>query len=277
MLAAKSRPAFDLAAIISFLILIAAAGGILFPEVYRDNAATKAGWISTDWVTLVVALPLLAGALIAARRGFRRAYLVLLGTMHYTLYNYVFYLFGAALNWFFLLYVALFMLPVFALIFALTSIDAGSLSRDFRPTTPVRWIGGYMFFWASLLAVAWIAQWARFMATGALGLESEGALRQIAAADLSLFASAIWLGAVWLWKRRPWGYVLATIMNVSGALYTLVLLVGSLVQAAAGAEGAMSLVPLWAFLSLACLAASVALLWNLRPATLEPRTEQVGR
>ena len=62
------------------------------------------------------------------------------------LYNYAFYLFGAAFNAFFLVYAALLALSIFALIFGLSSLDVEKLCRQFSPRTPVKWIGGYFLF-----------------------------------------------------------------------------------------------------------------------------------
>jgi len=85
----------------------------------------------------------------------------------------------------------------------------------------------------------------------------------VAGVDISLLASGLVIGAVWLWKRRPWGYVLATILNVSNTVYMLVLTIGSYTQAKAGIEGAFATIPLWVFLGMACLAASLVLLGNI--------------
>ncbi|MFZ5753138.1 MAG: hypothetical protein ACOY3J_02760 [Bacillota bacterium] len=72
------------------------------------------------------------------------------------------------------------------------------------------------------------------------------------------------MGAIWLWKRRPWGYVLAVMFNVKGFIYTLVLTAGSLLQANAGIEGTAALVPLWIFLSIACLISFMILLRHMK-------------
>lgn len=174
------------------------------------------------------------------------------------------YLFGAALNRFFLVYVALFTL--FALIFGLANLDVNGISRRFSATTPVKWISGYMVFRAAVLGVAWTAQALSFAVTGQLpqsGLD-EGGFKLVAALDLPLVVSGVALAAAWLWRRRPWGYVLATMFNVKGATYTLVLTAGSLYAAGAGVEGAADLVPLWVSLGAASLLAAVLLLRNLQ-------------
>ena len=263
----KLRSAYILSIIIAILALVAAAGGLPIGNLYRDSSAfIMEGWFGNDLVTLLVALPVLVGALILSMRGSYRAQPVWLGMLDYMLYNYAFYVFGAAFNRFFLIYATLFTLSIFALIFGLANIDVDQIGRKFQAKTPVKWISGYMMLWAILLGTAWIAQTLIFAVTGQLppsGL-GEGGIKLAVALDLSFVVSGLVLATIWLLKRRPWGYVLSVIFNVKGAAYALVLTAGSLSQAAAGLKGAMDLVPLWAFLGLASLASSVPLLRNMR-------------
>ena len=88
----------------------------------------------------------------------------------------------------------------------------------------------------------------------------------IPALDLSLLVPVFVLGAIWLWKRQPWGYVLAAMSTVKGATYTLVLTVVALWAANAGVPGASAEIPLWLFLTVAGLVASLFVLGNLKPA-----------
>lgn len=66
-----------------------------------------------------------------------------------------------------------------------------------------------------------------------------------------------WLvvGAVWLMKRQPWGYVVAGILSVKGPLYTLVLSVNSILVMRAGLTTTSEL-PLWGTLTVLGLIAS---------------------
>lgn len=261
----RLRPAYVLSMIIVALTVVAAIGGLLIRDLYRDSLFITAGWFGNDLVTLAVAVPVLIVALALSMRGSQRAQLVWLGMLDYTLYNYAFYLFGAALNRFFLIYVALFTLSAYALIFGLANIDVKGIAQRFQAKTPIKWISGYMLVWALLLGVAWTAQFLSFAATGQLpqnGLD-EGAFKLVAALDLSFVVSGVALAAIWLWNRRPWGYVLAAVFNVKGAVYTLVLTAGSLSAASAGIEGAAALVPLWAFLGTASLIAVLFLLRSM--------------
>jgi hypothetical protein len=99
---------------IAVLAAAASAGGLLLPGLYRDNAFVQTTWLGNDAVTLFLAVPILVTALVFARRGSLRAQLIWLGALDYMLYNYAFYLFGAAFNAFFLIYAALLGLSIFA-------------------------------------------------------------------------------------------------------------------------------------------------------------------
>ena len=80
-----------------------AALGLAFPGLYRDTDWIRAAWYGNDWVTLAAAAPLLWIASARAARGSVRGLLLWMGIAGYAVYNYAFYLFGAALNAFFLL------------------------------------------------------------------------------------------------------------------------------------------------------------------------------
>src|SRR3972149_1708889 len=147
------RPAFILSIIITILAAGASLGGLLLEDLYRDNAFVRITWLGNDAVTLLLAVPVLIAALVFAARGSVRAQLVWLGALDYMLYNYAFYLFGAAFNAFFLVYAALLALSIFALIFGLTNLDAARVSQQFHEKTPVKWIGGYFLFVAAGLGL----------------------------------------------------------------------------------------------------------------------------
>src|SRR4051812_40870230 len=87
------------------LTIVQALFGLLWPAAYRDPAWIKATWFGNDCITLLVAAPLMWASGRAAASGSVRAEAVWLGTIGYSVYNYAFYLFGAALNVFLPLYV----------------------------------------------------------------------------------------------------------------------------------------------------------------------------
>jgi hypothetical protein len=248
----KLKPAWNLSILIAALAALASFGGLFLAGLYRDNDFVQSTWLGNDVVTLFLAVPILAGALIFARRGSLRAQLVWMGMLDYLLYNYAFYLFGAAFNAFFLLYVALFGLSIFALIFGLANLDANGIAEQFHPRTPVRLIAGYMLVVAAGLTTVYLAQSIGFIVTGDLPsivARSGHPTSIVFALDLTLLIPFFALGAVWIVQCKPWGYVLAGITLVKGSIYTLVLSLNSLWATKAVLPDAAGEAPLWVTLT----------------------------
>jgi len=261
------KPAYALSALIVALAALASAGGLLKPDLYRDNALVKTAWYANDWVTLLVAVPGLAAAALLSARGSRRAHLVWLGLLDYMLYTYAFYLFGAAFNAFFLVYAALFASSIYALIFSLPRLDVEELRRHISSKTPARWISGYMLLTAASIGGLWITMSLGFVVSGSVPeaiRQTEHPTGIVFALDLSLLVPALVLGGIWLWHGRAWGYVLAAMLNVKGAAYTLALTVASVWSARAGIPGAAAQIAIWSFFTVASTAACLALLFHLK-------------
>lgn len=268
MIPKKFKTAYILSIIIIFLATIESAGGLLFPALFRDNALVVAALRGNDMVTLFLAVPLLLGALFVVRRGSARAELIWMAMLAYMVYNYAFYLFGSALNVFFLIYVALMALSIMALIFSLPQLDASAIAKKFNTRTPVRAIAVFMTLFALTLGSIWIIQTINFMITGQLPQTLTDFNKDtpvVFAIDLGVLIPFLLLGAGYLWRRRPWGYVLGVIMNVKSTTYALALIAMS--WFANDFNLAATFDPLTIFFSLlgaGTLAASVALLANLR-------------
>lgn len=257
------KTVFILSALIAALMAVASLGGLLIENLYRDNAFVASLWRGNDLVTLVVAVPLLIWAIIYAHRGSMRARLVWLGMLAYALYNYAFYLFAAAFNQFFLFYLALFTLSIYALIFALTKTNAEEIKRRFSDRTPVKLIGGYMLFIAAGLSFLWIGSSLRFVATGVVPADivmTGHPTGIVYALDLSLLVPVLIIGGVWIWRREAWGFVLAAMSLIKGATYTLVLTFNSLLAAN------YSETPIWLSITAASIAAIGLLLGNMKSA-----------
>jgi hypothetical protein len=260
------------AVILSFLIAmlasIASAGGLLFGGIYRDNAFVRTTWLGNDAVTLFLAVPILVAGLVFSRGGFLRAQLVWLGALDYMLYNYAFYLFGAAFNAFFLIYAAILGLSIFALIFGLANLDPGRVREQFRESMPVRWIGAFFLFVAAGLSVVYLAQSIGFILNGQVPdivLRSEHPTSVVFALDFTLLIPWNVIGALWLMRGKPWGYVIAGILSVKGPLYTLILSVNSILVMQAGLSTTFEL-PLWGTLTALGLLTSALLYGNMKTA-----------
>jgi hypothetical protein len=231
---------------------------------YRDVDWIKATWFGNDWVTLVVAVPLLLTAIFWSGLGSTRAVLLWLGILGYAAYNYAFYLFGAVLNVFFVLYVLNLLLAVIAMVVALSTIDVAGLASSFGTRTPVRTIAGCLVSVGIGLAFVWIGMWAAYVFAGQRPPVEPEVFKLVAALDLSLMVPALTFGGVLLWRRTPWGYIIASIAIIQASLYLLVLSVNSLVAIRRGFAHAPGELPIWGPLTIFVTLLAALLLANAR-------------
>jgi hypothetical protein len=246
------------------VMFIQALTGLVFQTAYRDVEWIRATWFGNDWVTLVVAVPLLSIGLVRAAVGSARGVLLWLGLIGYALYNYAFYLFGAVLNVFFPIYVVSLVLAATVLILALSHIDAAQLAKSVRPTAPLRLLGGSLVFIAIGLASAWVAMWAAYVFAGRPTPVEPEAFKVVAALDLSLMVPALAVGGVLIWRRMAWGVVISAIASIQGALYLFVLSVNSVVAIHRGLTNAPGELPIWGTLTIVMGSIALVLLASIR-------------
>jgi len=247
-----------------------AALGRTFPHLYRDVEWIQATWLGNDGVTLVLASPLLALGLTLARRGSARGALLWYGVLAYSIYNYAFYLLGAVLNAFFLLYVGAFVLAAVALLLALVEAPTRTLAARFHSETPVRLLGGYFIIVAAGLALIWVGLWAAHVFAGQPTPVEPEFFRLIAALDLSLMVPALGVGGWMLYTRQVWGFVIASMAGVQASLYLLILSINAGVAIHRGLVKAPGELPVWIPLALCTTAATLLLFAHCnRKATTE--------
>jgi len=262
-----SKSTLVLSIVIIVLTILASAGGVLINGLYRDNAFVTSTWLGNDIVTLAVAVPLLIAATILARRGSPRAYLVWLGLVESTLYNFGFYLFGSAFNKLFMVYAALFALSIWTLFIGLVNLDVTALSRKFGARTPAQAVSVYMLLVGLGLGTVYTVTWLNFVTSGqvpTLVVKTDQPTNVVLALDLSFVIPLFVVGAIWLWQHKPWGYVLATMVNVKGAVYMLGLSAATWTAYQAGTVPDPSEIGLWGSIGILCLIASIALLTSLK-------------
>jgi hypothetical protein len=268
--AARVRAAWVLSALILVLMVVASAGGLWIEGLYQDPAAAAARFRASDLMTLVAAVPALGVALWWSRRGSTRAELVWGSMLAYALYSYAFYAFGAAFNDFFLVHVALFSLATFALVFFLAGVDADGIGARFRERRSVRWVSGFLTLLAVSLGTRWAFESLQLAITGAAPEESllVNRISDIHLAyvlDLALLVPEYALAAVLLWRRAPWGFVLATVLLVSGVFHQLNYMAALVFQAAADVPGATAFDPVEPAIAFAFLGASAVMLASAPP------------
>lgn len=241
------------------LLAVQAALGRLFPDQYRDVEWIQATWLGNDCVTLLLATPLLILSLWLTRRGSVRGTLLWYGLLAYSIYNYAFYMLGAVLNAFFLLYVAAFLVAAVALLLALVDASPEELTAGFHPSTPVRLLGGYFMVVAVGLTLIWVGLWAAHIVAGQPTPVEPEFFRLIAALDLTLMVPVLGVGGWLLSRRRPWGFVIATLAGVQASLYLLILSINSGIAVHRGLVDSPGELPIWVPLTVCTTAATLLL------------------
>ncbi len=178
---------------------------------YYDTVSSAAQQQANDVVTLFVALPLLAVTTRMAFRGSLRGHLLLTGTLGFFLYTYLSMCMLTAFNALFLVYVAIFGLSLYAFILCMMSFDLDNLPRHFSDRLPRGWIAGLLFTIGAFLALAWLGRALMPILQNTTPLLDNGITMVIQAMDLSLIIPLVVLAGILLLRRRPWGYLLASV------------------------------------------------------------------
>jgi hypothetical protein len=111
----------------------------------------------------------------------------------------------------------------------------------------------------------WVVVSVQFALTGQVPagsalVETDSLVRLGIALDLALLVPSYALAAVLLWRRRPWGYVLAGTLLISGVVHQIGYLVALPVQVAARVPGATAFDPVEPVIAGGFLLAAAALL-----------------
>ncbi len=154
--------------ILSWLIagfsVIQSAGGFFVSQSYRDGTRVLTTWRGNDLVTLSIACPLLIAALVGAERDRKRAYLLRVSMLFYMFYNYSFFVFGAAVNRFFLIYVSIFAMAAYGLVLAVVFTVHPSEMHGNQLVN--KFASSFMMLMALIVAATWIIQWLAFVLSG---------------------------------------------------------------------------------------------------------------
>lgn len=244
---------------------------------HYDSVSGAAQLIGNDVVTLVLGLPLLLCSILLAARGSLRGRLLLSGTLGFFLYTYASLAFLTAYNQLFLVYVALFSLSLFDFVLSLTSIDLNSLPAAFSERLPRKTIAAFFFILGVMLLFLWLGGIIiPSLLTGEApsGLDSYTTL-VIQALDLGVIVPASFLAGALLLKRKPFGYLLSTVVLIKGFTMSAALIAMVIGQVLAGLPVPPPQLVFVAFVSLADTALTIVTLSSIREIPGESQQQEV--
>lgn len=254
---------FSSSSIVAALMAVAAALGLALDDIYRDNSLVEAAWRGNDLVTLWVAVPLLTGAILGAGNGSKRALLISMGMLAYAAYNYAFYLFGAALNSLFLLYVGVLSFSTLGLITGLTSSAIRPKAEQIRAERRDRVTGWLIIVVALILGLFWIGTSVDFIVSGAVPamVTATAHPTNVAGAlDLWLVVTFGVLGGTWLVLEKAWGFIISALWTVKGAVYMTALSAASVSTFVSGTTDSLAQLGLWVPIGGICIMGASVLL-----------------
>lgn len=182
-----------------------------------DSVSIVAQGLASDFITLIIAVPVTLIALFYSYRNSFKAELVLTGMLGYFLYTYMSYVFLWNYNVLFIVYVAIMSLSFYGFIIMMTSFDLTSIKDHFIDPLKTKSIIGFQLFVAIMVGMLWLSKltpsW--FNAATPVGLEHYTTL-VIQAMDLGFIVPTTIISAILLYQRKPLGYLLSSVILIKG-------------------------------------------------------------
>lgn len=207
--------------------LLAMAGnivGLLRPSIYSDlTPAFRPQAFAQDLANLILVSPAMLVLAALAMHGSLRAYLLWLGTVTFTVYNYVIYTFSVPFGPLFLLWVAVLGLSIHAVIGGVSSGDHPRVKASFRSARRVSVMAWVLMVTAVFFAVVWLSEDipALFAGTAPASVTDMGLpTNPVHVLDLAFFLPATIATGVMLLRGKPLAYTIAP------ALFVFLILTG---------------------------------------------------
>jgi hypothetical protein len=220
---------------------LAIAGNIIALSVPRIYAKLTAAFlpqaIAQDIASLAIVSPLWLILAILALRGSLRAYLLWLGVLTFTVYNYVIYMFSVPFGSLFLLWIAVFGLSLFALIGGVVSVDHEAVKASFKSQRAVKVVAWFLIVTAILFAFLWLSEDVPALLSGKTPqsvVDLAIPTNPVHILDLGFFLPAVIITGILLLKEKPFAYTVTPAFLVFLILTGIPILITPFVQSMRG-------------------------------------------
>jgi hypothetical protein len=211
--------------------------------IYRYNAqrlvAEGVGW---DLFTLFAAVPALLVALLGVSRDRLRWKLFALGILAYLFYQYLMYAVTWAFGPLFLLFVGIYAGALAAILWILSTIRVKELPERFSDRFPGLGMGVFSLAIGLVLTGMWLGRIIPATAGQIQGVLVGQTTLVVQALDLGLIVPLAVFTGVMAWRRRPLGYLLASVLVVKGA--AMAAAISAMLLVAWSVEGTLEIAPL---------------------------------
>ncbi|NTU64827.1 MAG: hypothetical protein HGB05_15870 [Chloroflexi bacterium] len=223
--------------------------------------------LAQDIANLLIVAPLWLVCAILALRGSLRAYLVWLGVLIFTVYNYVIYTFSIPFGPLFLLWVAVLGMCIYAVIGGIVTIDHWAVATRFTSPRAVKVVAWVLIVTAILFGLLWLSEDVPAVLNGTRPqsvIDMALPTNPVHILDLAFFLPAVIATGVLLIKRRPFAYTVTPAFLVFLILTGVPILITPVVQAVRGETANWGVVGPIGILTLALLGLLAWLLATIR-------------
>ncbi|MEA2635955.1 MAG: hypothetical protein QOH92_2722 [Chloroflexota bacterium] len=207
---ALTQTTYWLSGALAVVATVAGVATFFVPNLLGGPAVMNGSARGTALVIFAIAVPTLIIAMLATSRGSLRALIIWLGAAAYLLYNSLVLLVLTPANRLFLLYVAMLSLSIWSISALIRQIDVGALRDRFSLGLPARGIAIYTAVIVLLNALIWLRGIVpTIFASGSPAfLNGTGVATNIVyVQDLAFWLPLMAAAAIWLYRRKPWGYL----------------------------------------------------------------------
>lgn len=209
--------------------------------IYASDALMNgAGFLGTDFVTMLVVLPLLLFSWKRYKTGSLHGALLLAGAILFFLYNGASLAFAAAYNDLFLLYTALMSLSFFAFIQLLCSIQVDEITAAVSPGMPNKQIAIFLFVSGSVVLLLWGSEIVGSLVSGVNPVYLSRYTTAVThALDMGMIAPAVFFAGILILRKNAQGYRLAYPFLMLNVLIGPTVIAQTVVQILCGVEFSM--------------------------------------
>jgi hypothetical protein len=236
--------------------------------------------LAQDIANLTLAAPALLILAGLALRGSLRAYLLWLGVLTFTVYNYVIYTFSIPFGPLFLLWVGVLGLCLFSLIGGVVAVDHDRVAESFTNRRAVVVAAWSLIVVAVLFCLLWLSEdIPALLAGGVPQSVRDMALptNPVHVLDLAFFLPAVMVTGVQLLRRKVFASTVAPAFIVFLILTGMPILVTPLVQAARGEVAAWGVLVPIGTLTVAMIGLLTCLLTSVRTREADRISEPLER
>jgi hypothetical protein len=224
--------------------------------------------IAQDWITLLVAVPLMLLSLIGFLNDNLRSRFLLTGTVGYFFVTYLFYLNMGMFNSLFLVYAALLALTFFALLNLLLTFDYSGIKYHLPKTVPAKWAGGFLMFNALAIAWMWLAIVVPPLLDGSIYPESlfHFTTLVVQGLDLGLLLPICFVSGYLLYRKTPMGLITGTVYIIFLSIL-MTALTAKIIAMAQSGVGVIPVIFIIPTINLITLGLTGWLIRSIRPAS----------